>query len=77
MLEQALASVCTQRYPTYQVVFGVQNAADPALGVVERLRARFPDCDIAAVVDATAHGENRKIGNLINMLPSGRSTRCW
>jgi len=72
MLEQALATVCTQRYPAYQVVFGVQNAADPALGVVERLRARFPDCDIAAVVDATAHGENRKIGNLINMLPAAK-----
>ena len=72
MLEQALASVCTQRYPAYQVVFGVQNATDPALGVVQHLRARFPGCDIAAVVEPTAHGENRKIGNLINMLPAAK-----
>jgi ceramide glucosyltransferase len=72
MLEQALASVCAQRYGTYQVVFGVQNAADPALAVAERLRARFPACDIAVVVDATAHGENRKVGNLINMLPTAK-----
>lgn len=68
MLEEALASVCAQRYGEYQVVFGVQNPADPALAVVERLRTRFPACDIAVIVDATAHGENRKVGNLINML---------
>jgi ceramide glucosyltransferase len=67
MLEQALASVCQQHYPNWQVVFGVQSAADPALPVAERLRARFPACDIAVVVDAAAHGENRKVGNLINM----------
>jgi ceramide glucosyltransferase len=72
MLEQALASLCAQDYGIYQVVFGVQNPDDPALATVERLRARFPGCDIAAVVDATPHGINRKISNLINMLPSAR-----
>jgi len=72
MLEQALASVCAQRYVTYQVVFGVQSAADPALAVARRLRERFPACDIAVVVDAAAHGENRKVGNLINMFPTAK-----
>jgi ceramide glucosyltransferase len=72
MLEEALASVCAQRYGEYQVVFGVQNPADPALAVVQRLRARFPACDIAVVVDAATHGENRKVGNLINMLPAAK-----
>jgi ceramide glucosyltransferase len=72
LLEEALASVCAQRYGEYQVVFGVQNPADPALAVVQRLRTRFPTCDIAVVVDATTHGENRKVGNLINMLPAAK-----
>jgi ceramide glucosyltransferase len=70
LLEQALASLCTQDYPAYQIVFGVQDQADPALAVVARLRARFPACDIAVVANPEAHGSNRKIGNLINMLPS-------
>ena len=70
LLEQALASICTQDYPCFQLVCGVQDPADPAIAVVERLRARFPHCDIALVVDRTQHGENRKIGNLINMLPA-------
>jgi ceramide glucosyltransferase len=72
LLEQALATICRQDYPDWQVVFGVQDAADPAVAVVKRLRARFPDCDITLVVDPTLHGANRKVGNLINMLPAAR-----
>jgi ceramide glucosyltransferase len=71
-LEQALETLCQQRYPLYQVVFGVQDPADPAAGVVRRLQSRFPGRDLTLVVDATQHGRNRKIGNLINMLPAAR-----
>lgn len=70
LLEDALATICEQDYPEWQVVFGVQNPGDPAIAVVHRLRARFPACDIALVVNPTQHGENRKVGNLINMLPA-------
>jgi ceramide glucosyltransferase len=70
LLEEALASCCCQNYPDFQIVFGVQNMADPALAVAQRLRDRFPRCDIAIVVDDTPHGPNRKVANLINMLPS-------
>ena len=72
MLEAALASICSQDYPGYQVIFGVQEAHDPALQVVARMRHRYPACDIAVVVDPTLHGPNRKVGNLINMLPLAR-----
>ena len=72
MLEQALASLCMQDYPCFQLVCGVQDPADPAIDVVRRLQARFPQCDIALVVDRTQHGENRKIGNLMNMLPAAK-----
>jgi ceramide glucosyltransferase len=72
LLEEALASVCAQDFFEYQVVFGVQDPADPALGVVERVRERFPGCDIAVVVDPTPHGSNHKVGNLINMLPAAK-----
>ena len=48
---QALASICAQDYPCFQLVCGVQDPADPAMAVVRRLRARFPGCDIALVVD--------------------------
>ena len=69
MLEQALVGFITQDYPELQIVFGVQSAADPAIAVVQRLRRQFPGRDLCLVIDPTPHGQNRKIGNLINMLP--------
>jgi len=72
LLEQALETLCRQHYPVYQVVFGVQLASDPAAGVVRRLQSRFPGCDLKLVVDPTQHGRNRKVCNLINMLPLAR-----
>ncbi len=72
LLEPALASFFAQDYPHFQIVFGVQNPADPALLVVERLRARFPHVAIDVVIDATRHGCNGKIGNLINMYRAAR-----
>ena len=72
LLEEALASFCTQDYPAFQIVFGVQDPADPALVVVRRLTARFPRADLAVVVDPTPHGPNRKIANLMNMLREAR-----
>jgi ceramide glucosyltransferase len=72
LLEEALTSVCRQAYPALQVVFGVNDLADTALPVVRRLQARFSGCDIAVVVEPTGHGPNRKVGNLINMLPAAK-----
>lgn len=72
MLEAALASLCVQDFPTYQIVCGVQDPADPVLAVLDQLRARFPAVAIDVVVDPTPHGANRKVANLINMLPMAR-----
>src|SRR5579862_7717061 len=69
-LYQQLRSFCTQRYPQLQIVFGVRERDDPALEIARRLRAEFPALDIDIVIDATLHGSNRKISNLMNMLPS-------
>lgn len=72
LLEAALASICGQDYPAFQVVFGVQDEDDPALLVVRRVQRRFPACDIAVTVNAALHGSNRKVSNLINMMPKAR-----
>jgi ceramide glucosyltransferase len=72
LLERCLASICMQDYPEWQVVFGAQDPDDPAIRVVRLLQARYPAADIALVVNSGLHGPNRKIGNLINMLPAAR-----
>lgn len=72
LLDEALESCFSQDYPEFQIVFGVQDPADPALAVVEMMRARFPGRDIRIVVDSSMHGPNRKVSNLMNMLPFAR-----
>jgi ceramide glucosyltransferase len=72
LLEEALTTLCRQDYPNWQIVFGVQDATDPAVAVVRRLQVRFPNLDIALVVDSTWHGRNHKVGNLINMMSAAR-----
>ena len=72
LLEAALSSVCAQDYPEFQVIFGVQRANDAAIAIVRRLQQQFPDRTIDLVIDATPHGANRKVANLINMYRQAR-----
>jgi len=63
-----LASFCVQDYPgPVQIIFGVDDRADPAIDVVYSLIAAFPKCDIELVVNPRIHGTNRKVSNLINL----------
>ncbi len=73
LLEEALASLCRQDYPEFQIVCGARDATDPALTIARRLAARFPDRDITLVHGpGPIEAANRKIANLINMLKAAR-----
>jgi ceramide glucosyltransferase len=68
-LDAALQSFLAQDYPgAVQIVFGVQDPADPAQLVVGSLRRANPGRDVALVIDSSPHGANRKISNVINMM---------
>ncbi len=41
-LYECLKSLCDQDFPQFQIVFGVSDPSDPAIGVVSRLRQEFP-----------------------------------
>src|ERR1700722_10855918 len=71
-LYENLRSFCEQHYPEFQIVFGVRDPRDPALGVVKRLQAEFPALRIDVVADPRQHGSNRKVSNLINMMAAAR-----
>ena len=67
-LLENLASFCAQNYPgPVQVVLGLQDSRDDALAVVERVRAEHAAGQFDLVIDATMHGLNRKVSNLVNM----------
>ena len=68
-LYENLRSFCLQDHANYQLLFGVREADDPAIDVVERLIAEFPRLPIRLMVDPGIHGANLKVSNLINLLP--------
>jgi len=67
-LADNITSFCIQNYrgPT-QIVFGVQDPKDEAIATVERLRAEYTASCLDLIIDATVHGFNHKVSNLINM----------
>jgi ceramide glucosyltransferase len=68
-LEACLESFFTQTHPRYELVFGVTDPQDPALAVVERVRARHPSVTAKVVVHTPPPGQNPKVANLRGMLP--------
>jgi ceramide glucosyltransferase len=71
-LYENLVTFCEQAHPCYQLLFGVSSPVDPAIGVVRRLQAAYPQCDIELVIDSRVHGSNLKVSNLINMAQRAR-----
>jgi len=68
-----LKSFCTQNYAApVQIVFGVQNPNDPAIEIVKQLQAALPGAAIDLKIDTRAHGSNRKISNVVNMVTLAR-----
>lgn len=65
-------SHCEQEYPEFQLIFGVSDPADPAVEVVRKLRAKYPNLSIELIVCDRVLGANIKVSNLAQMLPSAR-----
>jgi ceramide glucosyltransferase len=63
------ARFCCQDYPAaYQMVFGVREATDSAIPIVEKLQQDYPDRDIELVICPEVIGTNLKVSNLRNIL---------
>jgi len=69
LLEEALSSFCTLDWPELQILCGVADPNDPAIAVVERVRRAYPQARLDLVQNAQVLGHNRKVSNLIHMLP--------
>lgn len=67
-----LASLCRQDYPQFQVVCGALDPADSALGVARQVAEDFSAADFAVVAGFPLPGRNRKVANLLSMLPQAR-----
>jgi ceramide glucosyltransferase len=69
---ESLRSHCLQGYPEYEIIFGVSDANDPAVEVVERLKTEFPQRDIKLVICTKNLGTNTKVSNLAQMRMEAR-----
>ena len=66
-LEENLRSFFRLDYPTFQLLFCVAEADDPAIAVVNRLLAEFPDHDARLIVGCPIFGLNPKVESLAAM----------
>lgn len=69
---RAFRSHCLLDYGEYEVLFGVSDANDPALQLVEKLREEFPHQRLRIVHCPKVLGLNGKVSNLAQMLPQAR-----
>ncbi len=69
---ESLRSHCVQDYPDYEIIFGVSDPDDPAIRLVERLRAEFPQRAIRMMVCGENLGANTKVSNLARMVREAR-----
>lgn len=70
-LYAALRSHALQKYPEFEILFGVRSASDPALGDVERLRREFPNLP-TRVIQVETQAPNAKVGVLARLAAEAR-----
>jgi len=64
-------SFCQQTYGSYEVVFGVMDPKDPAVPVLEKLVATYPD-RARLITSLEVRGINYQISNLMHLLEAAR-----
>ena len=64
---ESFRSHCLQVYPSYEILFGVSDANDPAAALVERLQREFPNQAIRLVRCEKNLGANAKVSSLAQL----------
>jgi len=66
------ASFCQQDYPGYEILFCVNQLSDPAVAIIQKVMADFPERSIRILSGAAQIGSNRKINNLVLLAREAR-----
>ena len=67
-----LKSFCRQEYPDYEILVALNDDTDPAVPVIRRIIAEFPERRICLLVGAEHLGANRKVNKLARLAREAR-----
>lgn len=71
-LEQNLRAILEQQYPCFEVIFGAEQANDPALKIAAKLQQEYPHVATQIVHGSAFDGYNPKVRILRHMMGSAR-----
>ncbi|HTZ46692.1 MAG TPA: bacteriohopanetetrol glucosamine biosynthesis glycosyltransferase HpnI [Verrucomicrobiae bacterium] len=66
------ASFCRQNYADYEILYCVNEMSDPAVPVIQKIMAEFPEQRIRIFAGAEQIGTNRKVNNLALLTKEAR-----
>lgn len=69
---QNLASFCRLNYPQYELLFCADHPRDPAIPVIQKLRADFPQVPIRLLIGTSTSGTNNKVVKLCRLARKAR-----
>ena len=71
-LEENLRACFEQDYIAFEILFAARDAGDPALALVEKLRAEYPNVQTKVIVTGEPPYANAKVYSLEKMLTAAR-----
>ena len=66
------ASFCNLDYPEYEILFGISDADDPAIPVIQKLIRDYPNRNIRLLIGSTCKGWNSKVSKLCRLSREAR-----
>lgn len=67
-----LASIARQDYPEFEILFGCEDAMDPALAVARKVQRAHPEVPMTLVAGGSSVGYNPKVNNLAQLAKVAR-----